>query len=206
MKEPLSSIVYPSGQRLEIIQGDITQEPVDAIVNAANAQLQHGSGVAAAIVAKGGREIQKESDQWVRENGPATHIRPAITGAGKLPAQYIIHAVGPVWGEGGEDVKLQQAIKSSMAEAQLLELTSIAFPAISTGIFGFPKDRAARIFFDFVEAYYIRNLDSPLALVRLVLYDDDTLNIFLEEFNKREKENCRDALSRSTPTQNRSMK
>ncbi len=186
MNEPLFTKIYNSGQRLEIAQGDITQEPVDAIVNAANAQLQHGGGVAAAIVSKGGSAIQKESDDWVRQHGSVTHTQPAYTTAGRLPAQYVIHAVGPVWGEGGEIVKLQQAIEGSLAQAQKLGLKSIAFPAISTGIFGFPKDRAARAFYDTVAAYYIRNPDSPLALVRLVLYDDDTLNVFLDEFGKRE--------------------
>ncbi len=186
MNEPLLTKIYESGQKLEIIQGDITQEPVDAIVNAANAQLQHGGGVAAAIVRKGGQEIQEESNDWVRQHGKVTHTQPAYTTAGKLPAQYVIHAVGPVWGEGGEDVKLQQAIEGSMAQAQKLRLTSIAFPAISTGIFGFPKDHAAHIFFDTIAAYYIRNPNSPLALVRLVLYDDDTLNVFLKEFGERE--------------------
>ncbi len=186
MNEPLATKIYPSGQRLEIDQGDITQEPVDVIVNAANAQLKHGGGVAAAIVNKGGQVIQQESDGWVREHGPVTYTQPAYTTAGRLPARYVIHAVGPVWGEGSEDVKLQQAIESSLAQAQKLELSSIAFPAISTGIFGFPKDRAARIFFDTIDAYYIRNEFSPLSLVRLVLYDDLTLNTFLEEFERRE--------------------
>ena len=88
---------YPSGQRLEIVQGDITGETVDAIVNAANSHLQHGAGVAGAILRRGGYQIQQESLEWVRQHGPVTHAEPAYTSAGKLPCRYVIHAVGPVW-------------------------------------------------------------------------------------------------------------
>lgn len=91
---------FPGGQRLEIAQGDITAEDVEAIVNAANAMLQHGGGVAGVISRKGGPQIQEESNAWVREHGPVTHANPAYTRAGRLPFRFIIHAVGPVWGEG----------------------------------------------------------------------------------------------------------
>ncbi|RPJ52035.1 MAG: macro domain-containing protein, partial [Chloroflexi bacterium] len=85
--------------RLEIAQGNLTQELVDAIVNAANKHLAHGGGVAAAIAEAGGPSIQQESEAWVRKHGPVTNAEPAYTHAGKLPARYVIHAVGPVWGE-----------------------------------------------------------------------------------------------------------
>jgi O-acetyl-ADP-ribose deacetylase (regulator of RNase III) len=166
-------------RRLEIAQGDLTQEPVDAIVNAANRHLDHGGGVAGAIVRAGGRSIQDESDAWVREHGPVSHAEPAYTGAGSLPARYVIHAVGPVWGEGDEDRKLAEAVTGSLRRADELNLRSIAFPAISTGIFGFPKDRAARIFFQAVPAYFTENPTSGLELVRLVLWDGDSVGVFL---------------------------
>src|SRR5688572_10003455 len=105
----LKEFLFPSGQRLQIVQGDLTQENVDAIVNAANARLQHGGGVAAAISRRGGPQILAESDAWVRQHGPVTHTAPAHTGAGSLPCCIIIHAVGPVWGEGNEDHKLSAA-------------------------------------------------------------------------------------------------
>lgn len=180
-----ASHTFGSGQHLEVLQGDITIEQVDAIVNAANAQMIHGGGVAAAILRQGGPEIQRESQAWLRQHGPLTHTRPAYTTAGRLPSRYVIHALGPVWGEGEEIVKLQQAIESSLAQAQKLRLASIAFPAISTGIFGFPRDLAARTFFDTIEAYYTRNSDSPLTLVRLVLFDDETVDIFTKELEQR---------------------
>ena len=100
-------------RRLELAQGDLTEEPLDAIVNAANAHLQHGGGVAGAIVRKGGYQIQEESNAWVRKYGPVSHAKPAYTSAGKLPCHYIIHAVGPVWGEGDEDAKLAAAVSGS---------------------------------------------------------------------------------------------
>jgi len=174
---------FPSGQRLEITQGDITSEDVEAIVNAANAYLQHGAGVAGAIVRKGGYEIQRESDAWVKQHGPVTHERPAYTTAGKLPFRYIIHAVGPIWGEGEEENKLSQAIQGSLQLAERLGLRSLAFPAISTGIFGMPKAIAARVFLETIARFFAENPNSSLALVRITLLDTPTLEVFLEAFN-----------------------
>jgi O-acetyl-ADP-ribose deacetylase len=184
----MSKIVYThafeNGQQLEITQGDLTEEQVDAIVNAANDQLAHGGGVAGAISRKGGPEIQAESRDWVRQHGPVRHDKPAYTSAGRLPARYVIHAVGPVWGAGDEDRKLEQAINGSLNTAETLKLRSIAFPAISTGIFGFPVDRAAKIFRDTISHFYTQNPQSPLTLVRITLWDDETVAIFLKMFTK----------------------
>ena len=170
------------GQTLQIIQGDIITEKVDAIVNAANEQLDHGGGVAWAISRAGGPKIQAESDAWVREHGPVSHAEPAYTGAGNLPCRYVIHAVGPVWGDGDEDAKLAAAIHGSLWRADQLELTSIALPAISTGIFGFPKERAARIIFAAIETYFSENPGSTVKLVRVTLFDQPTVNAFLGEW------------------------
>jgi O-acetyl-ADP-ribose deacetylase (regulator of RNase III) len=98
MSQVLSESTFPSGQRLQLVQGDLTTEPVDAIVNAANHHLQHGGGLAGAIVRRGGEAIQAESDTWVSKHGLVTNAEPAYTRAGKLPCRYVIHAVGPVWG------------------------------------------------------------------------------------------------------------
>ena len=84
---------------LRLVQGDITERDTDAIVNAANSFLQHGGGVAGAISRRGGLVIQRESDAWVSEHGPVSHAEPAVTWGGSLPCRYVIHAVGPVWGE-----------------------------------------------------------------------------------------------------------
>jgi O-acetyl-ADP-ribose deacetylase (regulator of RNase III) len=153
-----------AGEReLQIVQGDLTQEKVDAIVNAANSMLQHGGGVAGAIVRAGGRQIQAESDAWVRQHEPVSHSQPAYTSAGNLPCRYVIHAVGPVWGEGDEDHKLAQAVGGSLRVADRLGLDSIAFPAISTGIFGFPTQRAAGVILSVIREYFTQNPASRLS-------------------------------------------
>jgi len=174
---------YPlsSQARVEIVQGDLTQERVDAIVNAANSHLAHGGGVAGAIIRAGGWSIQQESDEWVRQHGPVSNSSPAYTNAGKLPARYVIHAVGPIWGEGDEDRKLADAVRGSLRLASQLELKSIAFPAISTGIFGFPKQRAAQIFFTTLNEFFKNEPASGLEQVRITLLDMESLQIFLEE-------------------------
>ena len=182
MHEPTKSAIFSGGQRLEIVQGDITGEAVDAIVNAASSRLQHGGGVAGIISRSGGPEIQKGSDAWVREHGPVSHERPAYTGAGRLPCRYVIHAVGPIWGSGDEEAKLAAAIHGSLVLADELGLTSLALPAISTGIFGFPKNLAASIFFETIASFYHQNPHSGLKLVRLVLWDEASLKSFVEAF------------------------
>jgi O-acetyl-ADP-ribose deacetylase (regulator of RNase III) len=180
MNQVHKEFTYPSGQVLQIAQGDITAETVDAIVNAANAYLEHGSGVAGAIIRRGGRQIQAESRQWVREHGPVSHAEPAYTRAGNLSCRYVIHAVGPRWGEGDEEDRLGAAIGGSLQLADRLDLASIAFPAISTGIYGFPKSLAAKVMLNTIHVYLAGNPASNLKLVRLVLLDQETLQAFLE--------------------------
>lgn len=180
----LAERVFSSGQTFQIVQGDITTEQVDAIVNAANEHLQHGGGVAWAIAQKGGPAIQKESDAWIRQHGPVPHPAPAWTSGGLLPAKYVIHAVGPVWGSGDEDVKLAEAVTGSLRVADELKCKSMAMPAISTGIFGFPKDRAAGIIFTSVEKYFAGN-PSNLKIVRLTLFDQATADAFVKIWQEK---------------------
>jgi putative ATPase len=182
MNTVIDQFTFSGGQRIEIIEGDITQESVDAIVNAANAYLQHGGGVAGIIARRGGAQINRESAEWVAQHGPVSHAEPAYTGAGLLPCKYIIHAVGPIWGEGDEDQKLATAIMGSLKIANELKVKSIAFPAISTGIFGFPRERAAKIFMRTFQEYYDTHPDSLIELVRLTLFDQPTLHTFLDAF------------------------
>lgn len=157
---------------IELIKGDITELSTDAIVNAANSKLQHGGGVAWAIVNKGGYAIQRESDKL--KFCPVGNA--VITTAGKLKAKYVIHAVGPVMGEGNEDEKLKSATLSALKLAEKHKLKSMAFPAISTGIYKFPKDRCANIMLKAVMEY----CKEKTSLQRIVfcLYDDETFRIF----------------------------
>ena len=167
-----------SERRFLLVEGDITRQTVDAVVNAANAQLQHGGGVARVIAEAGGPVIQQESRSWVEEHGPISHQQPAFTSAGELPASYVIHAVGPVWGSGDEDQKLKTTVTSTLELAEELEVKSIALPAISTGIYGFPKKRAARMMFEAVEKYLRREDGTGLQEVRLVLYGEEAVQAF----------------------------
>ena len=169
--------ILSTGQILQIVQGDITLEQVDAIVNAANEFLQHGGGVAFAISKKGGPAIQKESNDWIRRHGRVQYSHPAWTSGGALPAKYVIHAVGPVWGAGDEDSRLAAAVRGSLQVADELKCSSIALPAISTGIFGFPKERAAGIILDVIEEYFARS-ESGITTIRLTLFDQETIDAF----------------------------
>ena len=171
------------GISIEIGQGDITAEPVDAIVNAANSLLMHGGGVARAIAEAGGEIIDRESQKWIEDKGPVIHQSPAFTSAGKLPCKYVIHAVGPVWGEGEEEEKLASAIRGSLDLAEELGVKSIAFPAISTGIFGFPVDLAAKIFLDELHNYMSHQKASRLEFIKIVLFDDRSLSQFTSTFD-----------------------
>ena len=185
MGQQIAETVTGSRAVLRLIHGDLTEEAVDAIVNAANAQLAHGGGVAGTIVRKGGQAIQAESREWVRTHGPVRHGSPAITGAGRLPCRYVIHAVGPVWGEGEEDAKLRSAVTGALTAASERDLRSLALPALSTGIFGFPKERGAQVILDAIVDFFAQPSGTSLCEVRITLIDRPTVSIFADEFRRR---------------------
>jgi O-acetyl-ADP-ribose deacetylase (regulator of RNase III) len=160
---------------IELVQGDITELEADVIVNAANAALKLGGGVAGAIARKGGPRIQEECD---RIGG--TFVGGAvITTAGNLKAKHVIHAVGPRYGEGNEDEKLRNATLNSLKLADKHKLKSIAFPAISTGIFGFPLDRCAKIMVSTTKSY----LEGETGIERVIfcLFDARSYQAFQKE-------------------------
>ena len=180
MNQDIQEFLLPAGKRLIIVLGDLTEEHVDAIVNAANSHLSHGGGVAGAISRRGGPQIQAESDAWVLKHGPVSHNEPAYTRGGALPCDYVIHAVGPIWGEGNEDAKLAAATHGSLKLADKLAISTIAFPAISTGIFGFPKSRAAGVILVAIQEYLLSNPASNLKLVRITLIDRSMAEVFIQ--------------------------
>ena len=157
---------------LELIQGDITDLQVDAIVNAAKSQLILGGGVAGAIRKKGGKAIQAECNQ----KSSIAVGQAVITTGGELKADYVIHAVGPRMGEGDEDQKLINATLNSLRIADENQLSSIAFCAISTGIFGYPLDRCARIMLTQTVGYLKGG--TGLKNVIYCLYDKSAFEIF----------------------------
>ncbi len=167
-----------NNRTIEIIQADITDMQTDAIVNAANAQLILGGGVAGAIRKKGGPSIQAECDKI-----GGTFVGGAvITTAGNLKAKYVIHAVGPRQGEGGEDEKLKNATLNSLKAADENNLKSISFPAISTGIFGFPITKCAHIMLTATIDYLKKQ--TGIDKIVFCLFSKDDYNIFQSELQR----------------------
>jgi len=159
------------------VRGNLLDEPVDAIVNAANGHLAHGGGVAGIIARAAGPELQAESDRLVRERGPFPTGSAVVTTAGKLPFKGVIHAVGPRQGEGDEEAKLFQALTSAFQRARERGWASISFPAVSSGIFAVPLDVCARAYIKAARA-------SPLSKVRLCLRDQPVIDAVLKELSK----------------------
>jgi len=157
---------------IRLVQGDITALECDAIVNAANSALQLGAGVAGAIRSKGGATIQQECDRI----GGCPVGDAVATGAGTLPCRYVIHAVGPRMGEGDEESKLAAAAAAALHRADEQRLRSVALPAISTGIFGFPVERAAELLLQ-AAVDHLQG-ETSLSEVIFCLYSRDDYAVF----------------------------
>lgn len=160
-----------------MVRGNLLEEPVDAIVNAANGHLAHGGGVAGIISRAAGPELQAESDALIRSLGTLPAGSAVVTTAGKLPFKGVIHAVGPRQGEGDEERKLFQALTAAFARADEKGWTSVSFPAVSSGIFAVPLEVCAR-------AYAKAARASPLRNVRLCLRDQPVIDAVLKELKK----------------------
>lgn len=179
--EVLAEKVLPNNRVIKVILGDITEEETDAIVNAANSRLQHGGGVAGAIVRKGGRIIQEESNKI----GYCPVGDAVYTSAGNLKAKYVIHAVGPMWGEGDEEKKLRSAVRRALEVATELKLKSVALPAISTGIFGYPKEEGTKVILDEV-VRFLKERETTLQEVHLTNIDRQTSELFVNHLQNLE--------------------
>lgn len=166
---------------IELTKGDITALEVEAIVNAANERLQLGAGVAGAIRGRGGPTIQEECDRI----GGCPVGEAVVTGGGDLPARWVIHAVGPVWrgGGSGEERLLASTIRSSLARADEVGAKSVAVPAISTGVFGFPLERAAAI--SVAEARRFAPKAKAVRRILFCLFDEEAYAAFEKELRER---------------------
>ena len=171
-------VIQMNNTTLELVEGDITDLDVEAIVNAANENLVLGGGVAGTIKRRGGPSVQEECRR-IGSTGVGTAV---ITGAGKMKFRHVIHAVGPKMGEGDEDRKLSAAVRSSLALADRHGLKSVAIPAISTGNYGFPVERCARILLTEVHRY----LQGGTKLQRVIvcLFDEATWKLFARELRR----------------------
>lgn len=173
----LAAVDLGGGRRFEVVQGNLLEEPVDAIVNAANGHLAHGGGVAGIISRAAGPELQRESDELVRKRGPLPAGSAVATTAGKLPFKGVIHAVGPRQGEGDEEAKLVRALDSAFACAKERGWNSVSFPAVSAGIFAVPPAACAR-------AYVAAARNAPLGRLRLCLRDQPVIDAVLAELSR----------------------
>jgi O-acetyl-ADP-ribose deacetylase len=160
-----------------VVRNDLLKEPVDAIVNAANGHLAHGGGVAGIIARAAGPALQAESDALVATRGPLATGSAVVTTAGALPFKGVIHAIGPRYGEGDEERKLFDALTNSFRLAQEKGWESVAFPAVSSGIFAVPLEICARAYLKAARA-------SPLRKVRLCLRDQPVIDAVLKEMKK----------------------
>jgi len=168
-----------NGAMVAAVIGDLTALEVDVVVNAANAHLQHGGGVAAALARAAGPIMQRASDAWVEERGPLGVGDAAVTPAGDLPAHWVVHVAGPVYGQGvpDDETHLRAAVRGALRAADDLDVTSVALPAISAGIYGYPVDEATRLIVDEV----LRILpDTVIGQVLLVGLDDAVAGAFAE--------------------------
>jgi O-acetyl-ADP-ribose deacetylase (regulator of RNase III) len=174
--------------RLIVTRGDITAMTVDAIVNAANSSLLGGGGVDGAIHRAGGPAILEECRALRRSRYPQglPTGEAVATGAGRLPCHYVIHTVGPVWhgGNRGESAMLSSCYRRSLEEAARLKLATVAFPAISTGVYGYPKENAARVAFNTVWDFLAGNA-LPKA-VTFVFFSEADARLFLDAVQERE--------------------
>jgi|HubBroStandDraft_1064217.scaffolds.fasta_scaffold36304_2 O-acetyl-ADP-ribose deacetylase (regulator of RNase III) len=165
-------IGFPNGKKLRLLVGDITKIPVDAIVNAANSGLRGGGGVDGAIHRAGGAAIMRELDGISASSGGCPTGSAVVTRAGALPAQYVFHAVGPIYHDGlnGEPEHLTNCYRKCLELAEQHGVRSISFPAISTGVYGYPLEEAARIALETI-ASRLQNPDCPVQDVLIVLFD-----------------------------------
>lgn len=164
--------------RVLVVQGDITSLDVDVVVNAANEHLAHGGGVAAAIARAGAPEVQTESNEWVAAHGPVQAGQAAITSAGAMPASSVVHVVGPRYGEGQDNAAmLRLAVAAALDAAASLDARSIAVPAISAGIYGYPRAEATAVIAAEAQRWLAANA-APIESIYLVAYDPATAGDF----------------------------
>lgn len=170
--------------KISVLQGDITTIGVDAIVNAANSSLLGGGGVDGAIHKAGGPKILEECKEIVARQGNCNTGDAVITTGGDLPAKYVIHTVGPVWQGGNSDEaeKLSNCYRNSLELAVKHGVNSIAFPNISTGVFGYPKHEAAKIAVETVNSFLMEN--DKIEKVHFVCFDQENFNLYNNLLNQ----------------------
>ena len=166
------------GQTVTVVQGDLTAACVDVVVNAGNEYLRHGGGLAAALAAAGGEEFVADSDRWVSEHGPVRTGEAAVTVGGRLQAARVVHVVGPRYREGQDNpAKLREAVRAALDASARVEAGTVAMPAISGGMFGYPLEPATEVIASEC-VRWVREHPGVLGEIRLVGYDRRTADAF----------------------------
>jgi O-acetyl-ADP-ribose deacetylase (regulator of RNase III) len=181
----LAELPFASGGMFQVVRGNLLEEPVDAIVNAANGHLAHGGGVAGLIARAAGSALTEESEHIVRARGPLPAGSAVVTGAGKLRFKGVIHAIGPRQGEGGEEAKLRAALGEAFSRAEESGWRSLAFPAVSGGIFAVPLPVCARAYVAAVRDWFESGRGGSLRTIRLCLRDQPVIEAVLAELGLR---------------------
>lgn len=182
--DAVATLELAGGRTLVVVEGDLLTQPVDAIVNAANSHLAHGGGVAALIARAAGPELYREGKAIVGGTGPVEVGHAVVTTAGDLPFEGVIHAVGPRQGEDEEEAKLASAVAAAMARAAERGWSSVAMPAISSGIFGVPFEVCARAYVAGVRMHVEQHPESSVREVRLCLVDEPLVEAVKREIDK----------------------
>jgi O-acetyl-ADP-ribose deacetylase (regulator of RNase III) len=172
------------GAEFLVVQGNLLDEPVDAVVNAANGRLAHGGGVAGILSRAAGPALQEESDRIVAARGPLPTGSAVTTGAGRLPFKGVVHAVGPRQGEGDEAVLLLRALTAAFEQASTAGWSSLSFPAVSSGIFAVPLGVCARSYVRAARAWLARSPLPALRTLRLCLRDQPLIDAVLAELRR----------------------
>lgn len=166
------------GHSVVVVVGDLTAQRVGAVVNAANEQLSHGGGVAAALAKAGGREVQAESDEWVARHGQVGPGQAAVTTAGRMPAEHLVHVVGPRYrADQDNEGLLRQAVTAALDAARDAGAGSVAMPMLSAGVFGYPPQEAGAVIAD-EAARWLTHSPGNLSEVRLVALDQQAAGHF----------------------------
>lgn len=179
-----------NGTRVSICQRDMTHEETDAITNAANRYLKHGGGLAGAISRTGGKKIDEESEEIIKKQGIVKVGTAVSTSSGDLPCKYVIHTVGPIWGDYKDKNTarklLKNCVKSVIKKANELKIKSVSIPPVSSGIFGYPKELCAEDILGEIRRILIKEKKEgdSVEYIRVTMRDDISLEIFAKEFER----------------------
>ncbi|KAM6907755.1 core histone macro-H2A.1 isoform 2-T2 [Xenentodon cancila] len=174
------------GQKLQVVQADISIVESDAVVHPTNSSLYTGGEVGSALEKKGGKEFTEALQEIKKKNGPLEVAGAVLTGGFGLPAKYVIHCNSPGWGSDKCEEMLEKTVKNCLALADEKKLKSVAFPSIGSGRNGFPKQTAAQLILKAISSYFVATMSSTIKTVYFVLFDSESIGIYVQEMAKLE--------------------